>query len=57
MPLQHPPIDVVRNLIDNREEVHLHSCALTDTDRTTTRLVNNGRIPVLRQKEDAITEL
>jgi hypothetical protein len=50
-------IDVLRDLVAHGEEMDIDDGALTDTDCAAHGLVNNGGIPMLRQKQDPPTEL
>ena len=57
MKLSHAGIKIERDRIIDREEMDLDRGRLANTDSASTCLMNNGRIPVLGQKENTATEL
>ena len=57
MQLYHATINVIDNVINDTEQMNLNNTALSNAYSTTNGLMHNSGIPMLRKKQDALTEL
>jgi polar amino acid transport system permease protein len=55
--LHHPPIQIHQNIVHNTEQMDINNCLLPNSHRTPHCLMDNSRIPVLRQEEHTSAEL
>jgi hypothetical protein len=57
MNLNHATIQIIHDVIHDTEHVYIHHGLLSDADSPSNGLMNNSGIPVLGQKQNALTEL